>query len=174
MDGCWAVASVGWGQEFVFRDAVIGMQAGMGAYTPVRRYMKRPRHSARPWVEKRAPAIERYVLIWAEDVRELLRPLVVLHNISYRVLRANSGEVLTVRQREVDRLRNMETGGALDNLPGDIRLKFARGSIHFVRDGVFAGGLARVWRTPRLGANNVEFEVNSRRVIMPLAFFGEI
>jgi hypothetical protein len=109
--------------------------------------------------------------LWTEDVREL-GAVIAATRLDGRVIRAN-GIALPVREREVLRLRAMEIGGALDTLPGDITLKFIEGSLHFVREGALAGELARVNKTPRPGAKRVEFIVKSRRITMPLAFFGE-
>ena len=166
----WCVVVVRGGQELRFRNALVGLQAGYGAYVPLRRVTAPARRPPR-WRTVLRPALVGYVLVVLPGPTSDRELGAVYPEAAARLLRREDGWPATAYPGEVERLRRAELAGVWDEDPRQVVLRLRRGDTLLVRRGLLAGKRVQVARVPRPGAAAGLFLLGRRKVTVPLELF---
>ena len=194
MTAFWIVAQVVSGTELKFRARLSALGSGAEAYIPLKRRMRKRRHSSK-LEEIIYPAFPRFVFLYLPDpfhqipqlseasTRRKLSggahepvlessPLFSIRR-GYRLMRDPHGGLVEIRAAEIERVKALEDRGVFDELPKDASLTFFQGSIHIVKSGCFEGLEAQVIQIPKKNAKKIDVEIAGVKANLPLECFAE-
>ena len=159
----WAVAYVAPNTELRLRDWLT--ERSEVCYVPTGKHRLKTRHKRKP-VEIDRVVFGCYVFMFEPINWGLLRQ----SPPGMRRMLQFDGEILCVRDVEIDRLKIMQSKGHFDNLKDPIELRFAIGDDCDIIGGAFIGQVARVEKHLKSMNGMIEVTVGRLRVKIP-AFF---